>query len=176
MPYAPTPSTDPDDRITALQRRVAELERRTGGARFVDGNGKIVVSPDTESGVGLGRPWLPMGSVPVLAANIPASTSAAYVTVWSTGPFPRQSPSIALTAYLLSNSAGVGDAQWLINGAAIVGATALPITNGIAAWQTAQVFTLPGAVDDLVTVDLQVRRTNASGSVGAVFVPYQRQA
>jgi hypothetical protein len=44
------------------------------------------------------------------------------------------------------------------------------------AWQTAQDIALPGAIDATERVELQVQRTNASGTIGGVFIWTQRQS
>lgn len=140
--------------------------------RLLDQDGREIVSSDALTG-GLARPWIPLSGFPVLASYIPSTANAGYVATWSTGTVVKMQPYIEVSALIRSDSGGIGNARFTINGSA-AGST-MPIASGAFAWQSTQVLALPGDLYDYVTVELEVQRTNAVGSVGGVFRGTQRQ-
>lgn len=140
--------------------------------RFLDHLGNEIIASDAITG-GLAKPWIPLSGVPVLSNAIPMTTTAAFITVWSTGSTVKQQPFVELQALIRSDTGATGNARFVINGTP-VGAS-MPIAAGAFAWQSTQVIALPGEFYDYVTIELDVQRTNAVGSVGGVFKGSQRQ-
>lgn len=140
--------------------------------RFLDGDGSEILSSDALTG-GLARPYIPLSGVPVLSSAIPMLTNASFVSTWSTGAVAKQQPFVQITALLRSESGGVGTARFTINGTPA--GTSMPIAANSFAWQTPQVLALPGSFYDDVSIELEIQRTNGTGSVGGVFKGYQRQ-
>lgn len=154
-----------------------ELGTVDAGHQFVslwDRSGNVVVADDANSGTGLARPWIPLPGIPVATASMPSTTSGTYTAVWSTGFPTKQQPFVSLSALLLSNSAATGNARFTLNGNPV--GSVMPIAANAFGWQTAQMIPLPGKVDDLMQIELQLQRTNAVGSVAGVFMGYQRQS
>lgn len=134
--------------------------------RFLDHLGNELIASDAATG-GLARPWIPLTGVPVLSSAIPMTSSASYVSTWSTGSAPKQQPYAELQALIRSESGGVGTARFTINGTP-VGAT-MPIAPNDFAWQAIQTLALPGEFFDYVVVELEVLRSNGVGTVGGVM-------
>lgn len=161
-----------DDGVTAF-----EISTLPTGEQFFslrDQGEQVVISNDAVSGQGLARPWLSGPVVNVLAANLPTTTSATYVSTTSTGYVLKQQPCFEVEALLISNSSGTGNARWTIDGVA-TGAV-VPITAGMFGWTAFQVLTIPGAYNSYHRLELQVQRTSGAGNVGGVFKWTQRQS
>jgi hypothetical protein len=139
-----------------------------------DRTGHVIVSDDSTSGAGMARPWLAMPGVPVLATSIPMTNSGTYVSTWGSGDVIKQQPYCRLQALVRTESGATGNARFTINGAAV--GTVMAMGANQFAWQTAQDIALPGAIDATERVELQVQRTNASGTIGGVFIWTQRQS
>lgn len=140
--------------------------------RFVDRDNKEIFADDAATG-GLARPWIPLAGVPVISTAIPMTTTAGFITVWSTGATAKQQPFVELAALLRSDTGGIGNARFVINATPV--GVSMPIAAGAFAWQATQVIALPGEFYDDVTIELDVQRTNGVGSVGGVFKGSQRQ-
>lgn len=139
-----------------------------------DRTGHIIVSDDATSGTGMARPWLAMPGVPVLATSIPMTSSGTYVSTWGSGDVIKQQPYCRLQALLRTESGATGNARFQINGSNVGSVMAMGANQF--AWQTAQDIALPGSIDATERVELQVQRTNASGTIGGVFIWTQRQS
>ncbi|MFC6094727.1 hypothetical protein [Saccharothrix lopnurensis] len=139
-----------------------------------DGSGNVAIADDAKSGQGLARPWLPQGTINVLSTSIPLTSATSWIATQSTGQMLKQQPYAEVEALLLSTGGGVGEARFTINGTPA--GNVMPIGAGSFAWQTIQTFALPGSVNSRATIDLQVQRTNAAGSIGGVFRCTQRQS
>jgi hypothetical protein len=140
--------------------------------RFLDQNANEIMSSDALTG-GLARPWIPLAGVPVLSSAIPMTANAGFVATWTTGNVFKQQPYVEVQALIRSDSGGIGNARFTING--VVVGTGMPIASGAFAWQTTQVLPLPGDFYGNVVVELEVQRTNATGTVGGIFRGSQRQ-
>jgi hypothetical protein len=135
----------------------------------------ILFSDDANAGVGISRPWLSMPSVPVINSAIPVTTSGTFVSIYSTGYILKCQSNVEVQALLYSTGGATGEARFTINGIQ-VGST-VTINNGDFAWTSpASLSSAPAAYGTYIRVELQVRRTNASGSVGGVLIASQRQS
>lgn len=133
----------------------------------------IIFSDDAHTGVGVSRPWLSMPSVPVLNTAIPITQSGTFVSVYSTGYILKQQAKVEVQAQLYSTGGATGEARFTINGSQ-VGST-ITIASGDFLWTPPTSLTLPGDYNTYVRTELQVRRTNAAGSVGGCLIATQRQ-
>lgn len=133
----------------------------------------ILFSDDAASGAGISRPWLSMPTVPVLSSSVPVTQSGTFVSTHSTGYVLKLQPNIELQALLLSTGTGVGEARFTLNGTQI-GST-IAISSGDFNWTSPINLVSPVAFNSYQRIELQVRRTNAAGSVGGVLVATQRQ-
>lgn len=165
-PYAPGPSTSaiPDirDEFARLRTRIEELERRGSYS------GSQIVVDNT----GIQKPWLAMPTNVTLAGSIPNTQSGTFVTLGTTGPQLVMQPYCQLVSYIRSAGGGIGEARYVIDG--VNQTPVIAIASGALAYTTAAVYALPGGIGTYTTIELQVRRTNAAGNVGAVFWATQR--
>lgn len=112
----PTPGEPPLHRLRELERRLAELERRLGNSGIIDYNGSAVAVPDPATGVGLGRPYLP---VPFTTANTAAwgSTSSTTPALMSTSVIYKQHPKLVVQTSAVGGANDVaGVVQLKLNG------------------------------------------------------------
>ncbi len=140
--------------------------------RWLDDEGAELVSSDAITG-GLARPWIPLQGIPVLSSALPMTSNASYIAVWSTGWVVKQQPYIDLQALLRSESAATGNARFTINGQQV--GSVMTIASNSFGWAADQKIALPGPFYAYVKIELEVQRTNASGTVGGVFQGTQRQ-
>ena len=140
--------------------------------RFLDQFGNEIVASDALTG-GLARPWIPLAGIPVLSTSLPMTASAGFVAIWSTGAIPKEQPFVDVAALLRSDTGATGNARYTMNGSPV--GTGVAITAGMFGWTSTQKIALPGDFYDFVTIELEVQRTNAVGTVGGVFKGTQRQ-
>ncbi|WP_424235230.1 hypothetical protein [Actinophytocola sp.] len=140
--------------------------------RFLDQDRNEVLASDAVTG-GLAKPWIPLTGVPALSSAIPMTSNAGFIGTWATGSVPKQQPYVEVQALIRSESGGIGNARYTMNGTPV--GSSMPIASGAFGWQSIQVLPIPGDFYNYISIELEVQRTNASGTVGGVFRGFQRQ-
>lgn len=160
-----------DDGTTAF-----EIGTTTGGNQYwamYDRSGNIVASDDAISGQGMSRPWLNIPMLNTTVASLPTTTSASWLSVASSGWIQKQQPYIEAQALLLSNTGGVGQARYTINGTQV--GDVMPIADGMFGWTSLQTLAVAGNFADYFRLELQLQLTNATGNVAGGIIATQRQ-
>lgn len=143
-----------------------EVAGADGTRQFValrDRSGNIIHSDDTASGVGIGRPWLP---IPWFNYPTPATTSATFVTTSSAALF-KQHPKLDFAMHVSASLADTaGEYRVLVDGQVAYGPVTLAAGTSTFA---GDVVAVPGGFGDWMTVDVQVRRTAGTGEVRGTF-------
>ena len=160
----PTPGGDPVvERLGALERKYAELERRVNShGTMNDAQGNIIAAADPITGVGLGRPFLPQTWAPArlqFDGLFYACGATSPETIWK-ATILKQHPSILLA---VETQADTGTAGTLL--VTVAGTVVKEVAFGDA--QTRHVFSLavPGAHLDPVGLTVQLWRTAGTGLV-----------
>lgn len=163
MPVTPVPQDRLTQRIAALEARVAELTKAVGrGSDTIrDPSGNVVFTVATETGIGLGRPYLPVTFTPFDSTQW-ASTTSGTATVLATATFLRQHSHIQVAVWTMGSVSGTtGTIQLQISGTAVGTPVALsdsPVLTTLGPTQ------LPGAHMDSMNVNVLAARTGGSGS------------
>lgn len=127
-----------------------------------DRSGNVVVSDDTDSGQGLGRPYLPL---PLYAARFTADpqacTSGTWETLWQ-GSVYKQHPRMLVQASVGADVGSAGEVRVMVGGVQL-GATA-PVTSTPAGVNFGPAA-VAGAYSSSLTVQLQAQRTSGAGVV-----------
>ncbi len=160
----PTPGGDPVvERLGALERRLAELERRVNShGTMLDAEGNIIAAADAITGVGLGRPFLPQTWAPArlqFDGLFYACGATSPETIWKT-TILKQHPSILLAVETQADAGTAGTLRVTVAGTVV---KEVPFGST----QTRHVFSLPvpGAHLDPVGLTVQLWRTAGTGLV-----------
>lgn len=133
--------------------------------QITDRAGNIVMADDTNSGKGLATPWVDGGLVlaDTDVTRWPQTTSGTFLDV-AFGWYRIQNPKMQWVFQYVADAATAGQVRLLVNGVQ-VGATQT-VGTSFGTWVQYNV-TIPGAwsVGDLVSVEVQARRTAGTGSV-----------
>ncbi|MGI8665661.1 MAG: hypothetical protein ACR2N4_06500 [Jatrophihabitans sp.] len=138
--------------------------------QLLDRTGNIIIADDTNGGVGLARPYVPMGSwVDNLAAGSSATptTSAAYVIQQIAYAYV-QHPKVRIDVIANSTAAGTGGAIGLFNqfGNQVGGDIAVP-ANAVSYLSLGPIAMYPGwAFGDNGYWTLRAKRTAGTGAIG----------
>lgn len=164
---APKPRGE-ESRIDALERQVAELQRRAvHNIRDQAGNRMIGID---SSGRGLARPYVPALWVPRELAQLPSTTSSSWVTLWDAVLY-KQHPAlvVGIACGCLSDSATTGEVALYAGGTQITDARAVPYTSTSSAPSYVVIgpTRYPGQMWDSVPIEIRARRTAGSGPVHA---------
>lgn len=124
-----------------------------------------LVQADEVAGQGLARPYLVNALYPTRLADLLASTSATFETVYR-GQWQKQHPRLTLSGRYAADTAGTaGELQVLVNGVQL-GATFTMATFTQGTW-TVGPGDVAGAYMALLDVEVQIRRTAGTGNVRA---------
>lgn len=143
--------------------RVEGLSSLDGSWSLKDVDQNTVVTDDS-SGLGLGRPYIPvtLGSV---VGTLPGNTSGSYVTVWK-GIFQKQQSNLRLH-YHYDVSATTGDILVQATGADTFSTTTLDEQLGLSSTgDVSMTLAIPGDYLEEVTIEIQTRVASGTGSTG----------
>jgi hypothetical protein len=179
MPAGPSgPARRIADIERTLRERAAQLAdtvRRTDGTvamlittlwSLLDRAGNVVISEDT-SGVGLGRPYLPIPFALARYTDWPASTSASFEDIHRASIKKINPFAYLVIGHTTDVSGTTGDLQVTVNGAILGSTIAVTFTQAAV---TIAPFQLPGLFRDQVELRVRVRRTAGSGAVRCVVL------
>lgn len=141
-------------------------------AAIYDKAGNPVVSDDFVHGSGLATPWVTGGVVlaDTNTLNWPQTVNGAFTEI-ALGYYRVENPRLQWTIEHVADTSTTGELKLLVNGVQ-VGATQT-VTSGFAFWDTVNVALPAGvAVNDLVPVSLQARRTSGTGTVYATTLRF----
>ena len=167
MPSIPRPAGGPADEIRALRRRVEELERRSNTQLLTkDAQGNTLVAPDTLTGRGLARPYLPSPMIPTDLPEWPGTQQSSFTTKWAQSIY-RQHPKITIVVYGGSETSGTtGEARILIGGTVFSDVGTIT-ANGTTLFDAGVLLfgpgIWPGSHMAPVTIEVQLRRTAGTG-------------
>lgn len=127
-----------------------------------DRAGNWVVTDDTASGQGIGRPYLPAPFYRARYTDWPSSTAAAFETVWR-GGFYKQHPKIYMGVRHTSDASGTtGEVQVLVNGVQV--GDIAPVEFLVSSSQFGPAV-VPGVHLASLDVEIRARRTAGTGAV-----------
>jgi hypothetical protein len=134
--------------------------------QIYDRGGATIVADDTNSGQGLARPYLTFGAFADNTAPTLTTTSATFATIQTLIGY-KQHPNI--TAQILCRSSDgttTGEARLVDQGGTQVGAT-VTIPASDFTYHTISPAAVAGAHLAQISLNLQIRRTAGSGTIGA---------
>lgn len=136
--------------------------------QIYDRQGNVVVADDTNGGKGLANPYVGGGLflADTNTARWPQTTSGSFLDI-ATGWYRAQNPRLSWDISMVCDAATAGEVRLLVNGAQV--STTQTVGTSFIDWFGSRVA-LPGSVNigDIVTVQLQARRTSGAGIVYAV--------
>jgi hypothetical protein len=128
-----------------------------------DSGNRVIVGNDASSGQGLARPYLPGVFHRTRYADLSvATTSATFETLWA-AEIHKQHPRMEIGYRGTMDTAGTtGEVQILVNGVAF----GTPVSHSfLLLSQTMGPFNVLGGHMDVLTVEIQGRRTSATGAL-----------
>lgn len=132
-----------------------------------DRNNHIIVADDTNSGIGLARPHLPL-NLPTDGnqANWPATTSAAYVAIAQVY-FERQNPLLQWKFWCQADAGTTGDFAVFLDGTQLGSNNVITATTSV--W-TVNSILIPGTIPygNLVLFELKAKRTAGAGTIRSI--------
>lgn len=141
----------------------------SGGSAYwalYDRSGNIVVSDDANSGQGLATPYIPLTAVPTtrMVNRQESTTSTAFVALYTING-TKQHPKMRFRAIVQSDAGVTGEMRVTnpLNGAVLLAVQSIAAGSS---FNTAYTFTVPGAHQSLLQLDIEVRVASGSGSVG----------
>lgn len=162
MPITPVPQDRLTQRIAALEAQVAELARAVGrGSDTIrDPAGNIIFTASTVTGIGLGKPYLPVTFTAYDSTQWTGTTGGA--TILATATFYKQHSHIVVPVWTIGTVPGTtGTIQLQIGGTPVGTPVALTDTVALTTLGPAQ---LPGAHLDQVSVNVLAGRTGGAGT------------
>jgi hypothetical protein len=153
----------------------------TGSPQFAsiwDRSGNIVLSDDTNSGVGHARPWIPLNITPTMDFNQASSTTSGSFVELLRISFFKQQPKISVLVWGATDPATTATIQlWDADNTNALGSN-VSIGAG-AAFVNAQwdAISIPGGYGAFRTLSVRARVDSGAGSVKALPVyAYGRQS
>lgn len=141
-------------------------------AAMYDKAGNPVVSDDFVHGSGLATPWVTGGVIlaDTNTANWPQTTSGTFTEI-ALGYYRVENPRLQWTIEHVADPSTAGELELLVNGVQV--GTTQTVTSGFAFWDTYNTALPAGvAINDLVSVSLQARRTSGAGTVYATSLRF----
>lgn len=135
-----------------------------------DRAGNVVISDDTDSGMGLARPYLAGAFYPARVQDFLKTTASDWETIWRERR-RKQHPKLYVEAWGATDTAGTtGEVRVMVNGTQV--GTTQSATAGVVSGYAIGPAAVSGEYDDNLSVEIQARRTAGNGSVqvGAAWV------
>lgn len=148
--YDPLPAVDGENQFVALLDRAQN----------------IIFSDDTTSGVGIGRPYLPIQFGPSSVDGLLSSDSATFFRILEALPFKQHPRGYVQLRHSTDIGGTTGEVQVLANGSVVAGPW--PVVFGYGYSQ--QDFDMPGGHETSPFLEVQVRRTAGTGRVFASVI------
>lgn len=127
-----------------------------------DRSGNWVLTDDTNSGQGIGRPWLPVPFYRARYTDWPASTSGTFETVWRT-VVNKQHPKFFIGVAHTSDASGTtGEVRVLVDGVQLDATASVGFIVGSTLFGSDPIA---GDHMEAVTVEVQARRTAGTGGI-----------
>lgn len=148
-------------------RELRALIRRLATAmQWLDSAGNVVVGEDVVSGVGLARPFLPLGSWQPPASPI-KTASTSWVTLEVCYGY-RHHTNVAATVAVVTDAGTTGDVQILTGAGQFVGthSTAAGTSETVTIGPVAAPVDDPTTWPEPVAFQLQARVTSGTGQIG----------
>lgn len=142
-----------------------EWDTPGGGGHWAmfDEAGNIVVTEDSDSGQGLGRPWIPLHATPMSAITTPtqSTVSGTFAALWRVHGV-KQHPRVTVQVFTKLDVGTTGEMRLAVAGVAVGEVRALQ--SGDNSYHLLD-STVDGAHTDGVQVDVEARRVAGAGTV-----------
>lgn len=134
---------------------------------WYDRSGNAVITDDTQSGQGIGRPYLPGVGYPAQARHWPSGGAGGWEALYRVR-HNKQQPRLAVQAWGSCDTAGTtGELRVMVDGVQL-GATQ-SVTSGAVTEFVFGPTAVAGSFGQLLNVELQVQRTAGTGLVQTCF-------
>lgn len=131
-----------------------------------DRGGNAVVTDDIDSGQGLARPYIPLAAFVDTSAPTQTTTSSTFVQIATASGY-KQHPKVHAWVLVHSSAADTtGEVQLVDASGTQIGTTATIAASTLTAVEIGPAD-IAGAHEQLVTIDIQIRRTAGTGTIGA---------